>query len=442
MDSPTLLPLADRVRARLGSVAKPAEEPPGTNDTLAAPASLADELASLCLEPAAQAEAVLLMMQPVADERVALTIHPRINAQQTATGLVYDERVSAHANHEQPDHPERPERAAAAFGELCGEGFAAHCVSVPARLVTREEVALVHEVAHWDRMEWTISQELSVLADFAAKHESLYLNRSSMHCARLAVGGVLQLTEAVMDGSVRNGMALVRPPGHHAEMHAAMGFCVFNNVAIAAQHARSSLGARRVLIVDWDIHHGNGIQHAFEEDPSVLYFSVHRYEKGLFFPSTEEVRPLVWGMQRATSRLDHDTLRQAIPNRVPPRSATPRPATPRHVTPHHATPRHAKPPAGGRRRALWCSACGRQRAGGGHYSQCRVEHSRPCTARRFGVLRRVARGEESGDGREEGGRRWGAPGREAWEGLRGCGDSVGACQREKESGWKGGDMLL
>jgi len=88
-----------------------------------------------------------------------------------------------------------------------------------------------------------------------------------------------------VNGAVRNGMAVVRPPGHHAEMHEAMGFCLFNTIAIAARHARSALGCKRVLIVDWDIHHGNGIQHAFAEDPSVLYFSVHRYEKGTFFPA-------------------------------------------------------------------------------------------------------------------------------------------------------------
>jgi len=79
-------------------------------------------------------------------------------------------------------------------------------------------------------------------------------------------------------------MALVRPPGHHAEAHVSMGFSLFNSVAIAAAHARKNLHCRRVLIVDWDVHHGNGIQHIFEADPNVLYFSVHRYERGLFFP--------------------------------------------------------------------------------------------------------------------------------------------------------------
>ena len=149
----------------------------------------------------------------------------------------------------------------------------------------------MHEAAHWDRIEWVVNQELAAIEAYAEKHDSVFLNRHLMECARLAAGGVLELTESVMRGHARNGMALVRPPGHHAEMHQIMGFSVFNTVAIAAQHARQHLGARRVLIVDWDVHHGNGIQHAFEEDPSVLYFSVHRYERGMFFPSTEDAAP-------------------------------------------------------------------------------------------------------------------------------------------------------
>ena len=98
-----------------------------------------------------------------------------------------------------------------------------------------------------------------------------------------------------MLGIARNGIALVRPPGHHAEAHVALGFGVLNSVALAARHARTALGARRVLIVDWDIHHGNGIQHAFESDPSVLYFSVHRYEHGYRCCLSSPLEPLTSG---------------------------------------------------------------------------------------------------------------------------------------------------
>ncbi|XP_050825713.1 polyamine deacetylase HDAC10 isoform X3 [Serinus canaria] len=115
-----------------------------------------------------------------------------------------------------------------------------------------------------------------------------FIRCSSYHCARLAVGAALQLVDAVMAGKVRNGMALVRPPGHHSQRNAANGFCLFNNVAIAAEYAKQKYGLQRILIVDWDVHHGQGTQYIFEEDPSVLYFSWHRYEHQEFWPSLKE----------------------------------------------------------------------------------------------------------------------------------------------------------
>ena len=246
--------------------------------------ALASSLAGLTVsgEPPA-ADELLLTVQTAegGGSGLLLKISARMHTEQTA--LVYDERMCAH---ECPTgHPERPERIVELHRELHRLGFAEHCTRVPSRLVLREEVLLVHERRHWDRIEWAVGQELGAIKAFAAQHESVYLNSASLDAARCAAGSVLELTDRVVSGTVRNGMAVVRPPGHHAEMHEAMGFCLFNTIAIAARHARSALGCKRVLIVDWDIHHGNGIQHAFAEDPSVLYFSVHRYEKGTFFPA-------------------------------------------------------------------------------------------------------------------------------------------------------------
>jgi acetoin utilization deacetylase AcuC-like enzyme len=111
-------------------------------------------------------------------------------------------------------------------------------------------------------------------------------NQSSTECAYLAAGSVVEITQQVLEGKLANGLAVVRPPGHHATCGCSMGFCVFNNVAVAARAAVREHwgGARRVLILDWDVHHGNGTQKMFESDSSVLYVSIHRYDEGEFFP--------------------------------------------------------------------------------------------------------------------------------------------------------------
>lgn len=110
--------------------------------------------------------------------------------------------------------------------------------------------------------------------------------RDSFGVGLLAVGGYLRLLDAIAAGEVRNGIALVRPPGHHALANRAMGFCLFNTVAIGARHLKRVHGARRILIVDWDVHHGNGTQDAFFDDPSVLFISTHQYP---FYPGTGAV---------------------------------------------------------------------------------------------------------------------------------------------------------
>uniref|UniRef100_A0A663N7A2 Histone deacetylase 10 n=1 Tax=Athene cunicularia TaxID=194338 RepID=A0A663N7A2_ATHCN len=122
----------------------------------------------------------------------------------------------------------------------------------------------------------------------SGNYDAFFFHQNTYRCARLAVGATLQLVDAVMSGKVCNGMALVRPPGHHSQRNAANGFCLFNNVAIAAEYAKLKYGLKRILIVDWDVHHGQGTQYIFEEDPSVLYFSWHRYEHQEFWPSLRE----------------------------------------------------------------------------------------------------------------------------------------------------------
>lgn len=125
------------------------------------------------------------------------------------------------------------------------------------------------------------------MKDEAEKRDSIYFNHSTFDCARLAAGGAIEACKAVVQGSVRNAIAIIRPPGHHAESDQPSGFCIFNNVPIATRVCQDAYPqtCRKVLILDWDVHHGNGIQHAFYDDPNVLYISLHVFRNGNFYPN-------------------------------------------------------------------------------------------------------------------------------------------------------------
>ena len=190
------------------------------------------------------------------------------------TGLVFDEAFLAHrAPYE---HPENPGRLTAIRARLEKEGLFDRCRRLPARDATDEELLAVHDGSLLSTIAATARLE------FVQLDPDTYASRDSSRAARLAAGGLIDLTLAVRAGALGNGFALLRPPGHHAEVDRAMGFCLFNNVAVAAAAARRA-GARRVLIVDWDLHHGNGTQSTFWNDPNVLYFSTHQYP---FYPGT------------------------------------------------------------------------------------------------------------------------------------------------------------
>uniref|UniRef100_A0A674AZE8 Histone deacetylase 10 n=1 Tax=Salmo trutta TaxID=8032 RepID=A0A674AZE8_SALTR len=191
-----------------------------------------------------------------------------------------------------PDSPackiEVPERLTVSHTALQEEGLAERCVSVPIRQATDAEILLAHSEEYLEAVKKTPYMSLDELRTFTQQYGDVYFHPNIYHCAKLAIGAALQLVDSVMTGKVRNGMALVRPPGHHSQRSAANGFCVFNNVAIAAHYAKKQYGIKRVLIVDWDVHHGQGVQFAFEDDPSVLYFSWHRYEHQGFWPNLRE----------------------------------------------------------------------------------------------------------------------------------------------------------
>jgi acetoin utilization deacetylase AcuC-like enzyme len=194
------------------------------------------------------------------------------------TGIVTDETFLEHDTG--AGHPERADRLRAIHRWL-EQQKPDDWIRVAARDASAEELARVHIPEHVQRVAATAG-----VSHYAFDADTPVSPRS-FAAARRAAGGVLALVDAVMAGTVKNGFAFVRPPGHHAERDRAMGFCLFNNVALAAAHLRVAHRIERVLVVDWDVHHGNGTQHAFYRDPSVLFLSTHQYP---FYPGTGAAR--------------------------------------------------------------------------------------------------------------------------------------------------------
>jgi acetoin utilization deacetylase AcuC-like enzyme len=200
------------------------------------------------------------------------TSEPRKPSEPRKTLLFTDEAMLAHQTG--PGHPERSERLAALIDD-----FAARPVDgvtrVSPRPATREELLLVHAERHVSALGALSGQRARLDPDTV-------VSPHSWEAALLAAGAAVGAVEAVVGGQAANAFVWARPPGHHAEHGGAMGFCLFNNVAIAAERARR-LGLERILIIDWDVHHGNGTQHSFEQRKDVLFMSSHQFP---FYPGT------------------------------------------------------------------------------------------------------------------------------------------------------------
>ena len=190
------------------------------------------------------------------------------------TGFMYDD---ACRRHRVPAyHPEHPDRLSAVLDGIQKIRSLLH--PIEARPVTREQILACHDMAYVELVEREIAQGVPQLSTGDTE-----VCVDSLAAAQLAAGGVCAMVDAVMSGAVDNGFCAVRPPGHHATPNRGMGFCIFNNIAIGARYAQKQYGCERVLIVDWDVHHGNGTQDIFYEDASVFFFSVHQYP---FYPGT------------------------------------------------------------------------------------------------------------------------------------------------------------
>ncbi len=201
--------------------------------------------------------------------------------------IVRDPLYLKHSNG--PLHPEAPQRLTAIDEMLSNFPLKDRIEDIPARDATLEELAWIHEESYIRRIERTSENRFTVLDPDTSASADSYA------AALRAAGGVLEAVEAVFSGCCRSAFALVRPPGHHAEAGRAMGFCLFNNAAIAAMYALRRHECKRVLIVDWDVHHGNGSMHSFYNSPEVLYFSVHQYPH---YPGTGRVEEIGGGEGR------------------------------------------------------------------------------------------------------------------------------------------------
>lgn len=202
-------------------------------------------------------------------------------------------------------HLECPERVRVIMQRLAREGLTSRCSFVECREVDLDELHLAHAEAYVEKMRsveyFKNQQEFDALAQKYALFDS-YFTRGTFKSACIAVGGILELMKGVLTGELTNGFAVIRPPGHHVEFDECRGFGIFNNVAVAAVTARVRFGVPRVLIVDWDVYHGTGTQHLFEEDATVMYFSAHRFDNGSFFPGSKSAAAASVGQGQAKGK--------------------------------------------------------------------------------------------------------------------------------------------
>jgi acetoin utilization deacetylase AcuC-like enzyme len=185
-----------------------------------------------------------------------------------SVGYIYD---PIYLKHETGEHVENSRRLSTTMELLESSQLIAKLVAIKPREATHEELARVHTEEHIDLIRSVTRSRGAWLGG------DTYACPDSYQAALMAAGGVIRGVDAVLDGEANHAFALVRPPGHHATRDQAMGFCLFNNVAVAAYHALEARGLKRVAIADFDVHHGNGTQDIFYTDERVLYFSTHQY---------------------------------------------------------------------------------------------------------------------------------------------------------------------
>ena len=241
------------------------------------------------------------------------------------TGAVFDVRMRHHMDQTSSDddaHPERPARIFEIWNEIKQAGLTIEdehgpdaaeefkLVRIGVREATDAELLLVHTKEHVEFVKSCESWDIEKVKQQTLVGEgesSIYWHNLTWMCAQLAAGGAIEATRAVAYGLVRNAVAIIRPPGHHAEHDKPGGFCFFDNVAVAARNIQEESKSwpepvRKILILDWDVHHGNGVQQAFYDNPNVLYISIHVYQDGHFYPHGTYGNHLHWGTGSAEGK--------------------------------------------------------------------------------------------------------------------------------------------
>lgn len=209
-------------------------------------------------------------------------------AKASKTGLIYDDFMTKHKCM-WTKSDECPERYECVRDKFQSYNLIDQCQRLEIQMATEEQVLLLHSKEYYDIVKSTEGEtDLEKLKRTSEKYDGIYFNEYTYKSAMMALGCSLKLADAVLDGELRNGFALIRTPGHHAQKNEPNGFCFFNNAALVAKHSVQNRGLKRVLIIDWDVHHGQGTQSFFYDDPNVLYVSIHRYERGKYWPELIE----------------------------------------------------------------------------------------------------------------------------------------------------------
>ncbi|RNA32151.1 Histone deacetylase 6 [Brachionus plicatilis] len=214
--------------------------------------------------------------------------HQRKDYKINRTGLIYDPLMLDYNCLWDPIYPEKPDRIKKPYERCQFYGLVEQCVNIPGRPSTDEEVLKCHT----DRVNKLMSNlpnlSYEELMHLSTQYDSMYFHQNCDKAARFALGSSIELLDHLMSGKVDNGFAIIRPPGHHAMHDEPNGYCYFNNAAVVAKTAIEKYSLNRILIIDWDVHHGQGVQYQFYDDPRVLYFSLHRYDYGNFWPNLRQ----------------------------------------------------------------------------------------------------------------------------------------------------------